>query len=212
MNPYEVLGLDKDATDEQIKKAYKRLSKKHHPDNGGDNEKFLELDKAYKILKDPEQRAYYDKHGKTMESGNGFEEMARNYLVSKYLESCIESGENMIYNNILDIAKKKMKADLGQLSEVMDGAKWAMIHLIKQKRRVKPKTKSVFLVHALDPEIAKLRKNLQGGVHSERMIKRAIELADDFELLNLYKKEDVVQEMLNKFAAKQKPTAFYSAS
>lgn len=60
MNFYEVLGVKKDATHDEIKKAYKRLAMKHHPDRGGDTEKFAKITEAYEVLKDPKKRAQYD--------------------------------------------------------------------------------------------------------------------------------------------------------
>ena len=64
---YEVLGVDKNADDATIKKAYRQLAKKYHPDaNPGDKaaeEKFKEAGEAYAVLSDPEKRAAYDKYG-----------------------------------------------------------------------------------------------------------------------------------------------------
>lgn len=62
-NPYEVLGLKKNATDKQIKDAFKKMSKKVHPDKGGSDEAFIEVKKAYEILSDPIKRKMYDTHG-----------------------------------------------------------------------------------------------------------------------------------------------------
>mmetsp|Transcript_9186 Transcript_9186/g.17522 ORF Transcript_9186/g.17522 Transcript_9186/m.17522 type:complete len:420 (+) Transcript_9186:327-1586(+) len=60
---YETLEVSKDATQKEIKKAYFRLSKMHHPDKGGDEHKFKEISAAYEILSDPEKRKAYDKYG-----------------------------------------------------------------------------------------------------------------------------------------------------
>lgn len=60
---YETLEVEKDATAKDIKKAYFRLSKLHHPDKGGDEHKFKEINAAYEILSDPEKRQAYDKYG-----------------------------------------------------------------------------------------------------------------------------------------------------
>lgn len=60
---YGTLGVEKDATQSEIKKAYMLLAKKEHPDKGGDPEKFKEISKAYEILSDPEKRANYDRFG-----------------------------------------------------------------------------------------------------------------------------------------------------
>lgn len=64
MNPYEELGVDKDATPDQIKDAFKRLAKEHHPDlNGGDDSKFKPVKAAYDLLNDPKAKKDYDDFG-----------------------------------------------------------------------------------------------------------------------------------------------------
>ena len=60
---YETLEVEKTATAKEIKKAYFRLSKLHHPDKGGDEHKFKEINAAYEILSDAEKRDKYDKYG-----------------------------------------------------------------------------------------------------------------------------------------------------
>ncbi|HCB55196.1 MAG TPA: molecular chaperone DnaJ, partial [Gammaproteobacteria bacterium] len=65
---YEVLGVDKGSDVKQIKKAYKRLAMKHHPDRNADNKeaaetKFKEIQKAYAILSDEQKRQAYDQFG-----------------------------------------------------------------------------------------------------------------------------------------------------
>lgn len=63
-NYYDILGVSKAANDEEIKKAYRKLSLKHHPDrDGGDAEKFKQLSQAYETLSDPEKKNQYDHQG-----------------------------------------------------------------------------------------------------------------------------------------------------
>ena len=65
---YEVLGLNKGASDEEIKKAYKKQARKYHPDLNPDNkeaeEKFKEVNEAYSILSDPDKKSKYDKYSR----------------------------------------------------------------------------------------------------------------------------------------------------
>jgi len=63
MNHYETLGINKDASIDEIKKAYKKAALKHHPDRGGDAEKFKQLSQAYEVLSDSDRRARYDQFG-----------------------------------------------------------------------------------------------------------------------------------------------------
>ena len=75
-DPYEVLGVSKDATDAEIKRKYRKLAKKYHPDlNPGDSEaeqKFKDATLSYEILSDKEKRAQYDRFGSAaFENGGG---------------------------------------------------------------------------------------------------------------------------------------------
>jgi molecular chaperone DnaJ len=73
---YKILGIPRNASQEEIKKAYYRLAHKYHPDKGGDPEKFKEINEAYRVLSDPEKRRQYDMYGRVFEEaapGPGFE-------------------------------------------------------------------------------------------------------------------------------------------
>jgi molecular chaperone DnaJ len=60
---YEVLGVGKTASPDEIKKAFRRLAVKHHPDRGGNEEEFKEVNEAYEVLKDTDKRKRYDQFG-----------------------------------------------------------------------------------------------------------------------------------------------------
>uniref|UniRef100_A0A7S0T5D9 Uncharacterized protein n=1 Tax=Erythrolobus madagascarensis TaxID=708628 RepID=A0A7S0T5D9_9RHOD len=60
---YELLGVGQDAGETELKKAYRKLAVKHHPDKGGDVEKFQEISHAFEVLSDPEKRQIYDTYG-----------------------------------------------------------------------------------------------------------------------------------------------------
>lgn len=67
---YKILGIEKGASQEDIKKSFRKLAHQYHPDKtGGDEEKFKEINEAYQVLGDPSKRAKYDQFGSSFESG-----------------------------------------------------------------------------------------------------------------------------------------------
>ena len=69
MDYYQILGVPKNASSEEVKRAYYKLAHKYHPDKGGDEKKFKEVNEAYQILSNKEKRSQYDKFGRVFEGG-----------------------------------------------------------------------------------------------------------------------------------------------
>lgn len=71
---YATLGVSKNASQDEIKKAFKKLARKYHPDvnkDPGAEEKFKEINEAYTVLSDPEKRQFYDRYGSEAASAGG---------------------------------------------------------------------------------------------------------------------------------------------
>ena len=79
-NFYDILGVDRQASDAELKKAYKKASMQHHPDRGGNEDTFKKVNEAYSTLKDPQKRQQYDNPQPQFNSQNmggmgGFEDL-----------------------------------------------------------------------------------------------------------------------------------------
>lgn len=75
-NYYTILGVEKSASEKEVKTAFRALAHKHHPDKGGDEKKFKEVNEAYQILSNKEKRKQYDTFGSM---GNGFGSAGKQY-------------------------------------------------------------------------------------------------------------------------------------
>lgn len=92
---YEVLGVGKNASDDEIKKAFRRAAVEHHPDRGGDEAKFKELNEAYEILKDSSKRQRYDQFG---HAGVGSSAASDGNPFGGGFEGFGQSGENINFD------------------------------------------------------------------------------------------------------------------
>ena len=88
-NYYDILGVTEDASKDTIRKAFKEIAKKEHPDRGGDESKFKEANEAYDTLKDSKKRQEYDTIRKFGQPGTGgnFSFRSGDFLVKTYLKN-----------------------------------------------------------------------------------------------------------------------------
>jgi curved DNA-binding protein len=94
---YKVLGLEKNASEDDIKKAYRKLARKLHPDlnpnDAGAHKKFQEINEANEVLSDPEKRKKYDQYGKDWQHADAFEQQRRTQEQSPFQNGQRFSGE-----------------------------------------------------------------------------------------------------------------------
>lgn len=94
---YKILGVDKTASADAIKKAYRKLARKYHPDvNPGDKEaekKFKEINEANEVLSNPDNRAKYDKYGENWKHGEEYEKAQQQYRQQSQSYSGFSGGD-----------------------------------------------------------------------------------------------------------------------
>ncbi len=105
---YEDLGVERNATEKEIKTAYRKKAAKHHPDReGGNNEEFVKIQAAYEVLSDPEKRKNYDATGKTKKEG-----MPSAYtVVAQVITACLEDVEEPEYDDLVKLIKEHFKKE-----------------------------------------------------------------------------------------------------
>lgn len=91
MNHYQILGVPPNASPADIKSAYRKRSRKAHPDKGGDHAEMAALNKAYEVLGDPERREQYDKTGSDAKVAS-LDELARQLLLFLFSQALEKRG------------------------------------------------------------------------------------------------------------------------
>ena len=123
---YEDLDVSPEASPDEIKKAYRKKANAHHPDKGGDPQKFHAVAHAYDILRDPKARRQYDRTGKA-EKGNPedrVKQVARETVAGMFRDIIDQAGEKIFHVDICDMIRdevhnitKKLEDGMGKLKK-----------------------------------------------------------------------------------------------
>lgn len=142
-NPYDILGVARDATSEQIKAAFRRQAQRYHPDRGddGDSEFFIKVTDAFRILSNPKTRKQYDRAGKVKRKETNRINSAIKNCQSMFLSALndwrVDSGEFDVFDALVDNVKQNMK----QAEKNIKGFKEDIKRMKALKKRIKPKNK-----------------------------------------------------------------------
>lgn len=121
---YDVLGVSRNASADEIKKAFKKLAVKHHPDAGGDEAKFKEISEAYEVLSDPKKKQEYDQMQAFGGGFGGFGGFGGNAGRTR-----TSSSANIDWNDILD----SIRRGEGAFGSQWDGSFWGNAAPRKQR-------------------------------------------------------------------------------
>ena len=167
-NFYKQLGLKKNANKAEIKSAYRLLAKKYHPDTGGDNEKFLDLQLAWETLSDPQKKVIYDKklsdnESYAMSENNNWSSELKNNSINK--DQDIKDWIKKIYNPInrlISQVTKPLNDEIKKLSadpyddELMDAFS---SYLVESRKKI-DKASTLFKTKAVPSSISSIGLDL----------------------------------------------------
>jgi curved DNA-binding protein CbpA len=183
LNPYETLGVSKDADAAQIKKAHRKKAKANHPDQGGSKEAFLAVQKSYDILSDEQRRAHYDQTGSDND-GKSIHVVAMQSLIA-LLHKVIESYDPDD-RPLVDIMRKEISKSITQDKQIIEKLKTfsAKMHCAAKRFTFKGEGVNIF---------AQVLENQSANALSQiTNIENKIETQN--EMLNILKDFDYVVE------------------
>lgn len=171
MNPYKVLGIDKDASTLKVRKAFRSLSKIHHPDKGGDPRKFHELSLAHEILSDRDRRERYDRTGR-LEASRITPERVKQFLRGT-LQGALNSRDNLETVDIKQRVIESIQAGKGQAQMQRGQFENRIKRAEKMSQRLVKKEQTESLMHQI------LRSEIDDMLKEIEKIDDAVELADE---------------------------------
>lgn len=180
---YQDLGVSPNASPEEIARAGKAAVRKHHPDAGGDPEKFDATMKALVILRDPEKRERYDRTGETSEPEGLLEAEAREVVIQTIVNMLRDPGLDLRRVNIVVQAAAQITEGRRRHEQNMRATEQSIVRLEDGRRRLKRKNPDGD--DALDNMVNHLIQQMRGSVANAQrnlmVAARALEIVADYE-------------------------------
>ena len=182
---YDILGVDRKATDEEIKIAYRRKAATAHPDKGGSQAHMAELNRAWECLGDPVRRLEYDRTGH--DAKQSIDEEASNALIQEFVKA-VELDHS---TNVLEIVERLLRKTRDNIDAQRSDAKCAMKALERKRDRVRLKkvkgrkskreNKNNLFHVVVDAKINGLMQKIGHLARGIDVYTRAIEMLGDYE-------------------------------
>lgn len=186
MNPYKKLNIPKDATDEEIKAAYRDKAKSAHPDQGGIEEDFQELANAYALLKSPERREYFDQFGedKPQDISRNKAIIMLNDIITQMVQGA--EPEELIHENIIKVMRDAIFKNHTTLAEETQKVDYQLKKLLRMEemfdKRLKQKSENDNLFKTvLSTQINLLKHNLLHLDNQKSVLDTAIKMLENYE-------------------------------
>lgn len=179
MNPYEILGIHSESSQEDIDKAYRLKAKLHHPDRrGGSHEKMSEINQAYALIGTPEARACFDRGEPRQPSPLTVDQEAE-INVRGLLATIILQGDE--YANFLSTAQANMSIVITQFQKGLKDAEKKVSLLEKRKAQVEKKSPGEnFILDVIESQIRGLQAGEEIAKHQLKVALRAQELLNEY--------------------------------
>jgi curved DNA-binding protein CbpA len=178
MDLYKVLGLDRAATQAEIKIAYKKLSMTLHPDRGGSEQAFKEINEAYSTLSDIDKRKQYDTYGKLNVPNN--EILAKQNIAAFFLK-LVETNEPMGEMDYILIIKSNVEQSINMKNSQIIEAQNKVELIKKRSKRIIMKDPDSFVAVAIRDRIKSLEDVIPKILESLEVENLILELLKDYQ-------------------------------
>ena len=179
-NLYDILGVSKNATFEEIKAKYKSLAQQHHPDKGGDPELFKEIKNAYEVLSDPVNRKKYDTTGH-YESGTSLRDQALEQLSRLFFN--LLPNINPDLDDLILIMKnesRREKLNINNNINMCNGYIFRLKKIIKKIKKKNDQGENLLKMFA-ENQLKNHENELENFIRQIQIVDMVIEMLEDYQ-------------------------------
>lgn len=178
MNPYEILGVELNASNEDIKQKYRQLASENHPDKGGDTEKFQLISLAYQILTDPIKRKTYDQNGIFFADSSIFQEAKEH--IHRIFTNQLAVHDPESHDLILSM-KVEVNTSKSHVLHSLEQTKLNIQRFTKIKNKLKMKQKSEnILLDLLETRINDSNVDIKGLTRRLQVYEYIVTILDNY--------------------------------
>ena len=180
MNLYEELELPRNCTFDEIKQQYRHLANIHHPDKGGDTEKFKRIKFAYEVLIDPDRRKLYDETNSTRETPNAASE-AISQLSNVFFS--VIANIDLHNGNLIETMRNEINGELmrNELTVAQCNQQIANLNVAKQKLIHKNPQEENLLLGFLETQLSTRYNDLKTFSHRKETLEHMVRLLEDYQ-------------------------------
>jgi curved DNA-binding protein CbpA len=186
MNPYAILGIKKDASAKQIKKAFRRKARETHPDHGGDHEEFAQVNAAYQILSNSYRKKLYDKSGVTRKEHDITKE-AKAFLADCWLQliQAIVQDPHYVLGR-LQVEKRYIKSiimkNISRLSDIIAEGEMGLTVLHEMPEMIKYRGNGESIYHRLiEDQVLIYKEGIHRHKHRIKVMEKCLELLGEYD-------------------------------
>jgi len=184
-NPYETLEINKNASPEEIKEAYRNKAMNSHPDHGGSHEDICGVTEAYGILSDPVKRKRYDETGQSnnLPEEERVKEKASGLLINSFMRTVQEniSSPDLLHTDIIKLITENLENKLLEINNKIKSLGDKKVILEEVKKRLEHRGGDPdFLVSAMEGELMGINKAVDQLDFETKVRKRAIEMYEAY--------------------------------
>lgn len=162
---YGLLGIERSASQAEIKTAYRRQAAAHHPDKGGDVRQFLAIKKAYEILSDAEARNHFDTTGETPEMRLARKQTEAQFkaIAAEFMMGVVQRTKVVPLSDLVQQAKHDLVAQIAAIEQSLRGYRETAAKLNEARARLTCLSGDDLLGQALQEKQAEINQSIANG-------------------------------------------------